>query len=101
MGQIPDDAPDKYDLYPIHKALGMITLLLVMIRLPVRFKSDIPEPAPGLQKWEHHLSHLIHIALYLAMITMTWSGYLMNSTYEYVKGVDIFGLFTVPDITSQ
>ena len=32
---------------------------------------------------------------------MTFSGYFMNSTYAYVEGVDMFGLFTIPDITPK
>ncbi len=101
MAGIDPDASDKYDLYPMHKAFGMVALLLVMIRLPVRAKGQLPPPANGLQQWEHKLSHLVHLGLYVAMLAMTWSGYFMNSTYPYVTGIDIFGLFTVPDITAK
>ncbi len=101
MADIDPSAADKYDLYPVHKAFGMIALLLVMLRLPARAKGPVPSPAQGLQQWEHRLSHLVHIGLYVAMLSMTWSGYFMNSTYAYVEGVDIFGLFSVPDITSK
>jgi len=82
----------------VHKAFGMIALLLVMLRLPVRAKGPVPAVAQGLLKWEQQLSHMVHIGLYVAMLAMTWSGYLMSSTYAYVDGVDMFGLFTVPDI---
>lgn len=101
MADIDPDAAGKYDLYPLHKAFGMIALLLVMLRLPVRAKGPVPSPSVSLKKWEQQLSHIVHIGLYVAMLSMTWSGYLMNSTYAYVQGVDIFGLFTVPDITSK
>ncbi len=101
MADIDPKAPDKYDLYPLHKAFGMIALFLVVLRLPARAKGPVPAPAPGLQKWEHHLSHLVHILLYVSMIGMTFSGYFMNSTYAYVDGVDMFGLFSIPDITPK
>ena len=101
MADIDPDAANKYDLYPIHKAFGMIALLLVMFRLPARVKGPIPTPVESFKKWEHQLSHLVHIGLYVAMISMTWSGYLMSSTYAYADGVDIFGLFVVPDITPK
>jgi cytochrome b561 len=80
---------------------AVIALLLVLLRLPARAKGPIPSPVEGFKKWEHQLSHLVHIGLYVAMLSMTWSGYFMNSTYAYVEGVDIFGLFTVPDITPK
>jgi cytochrome b561 len=101
MAGIHPDASDKYDLYPLHKAFGMIALLLVLVRLPVRFKSTLPTVLHGLKKWENNLSHLVHIGLYVAMLSMTLSGYFMNSTYLHVTGVDMFGLFTVPDITPK
>jgi len=101
MADIDPKAPDKYDLYPLHKAFGMIALFLVVLRLPARAKGPVPAPAAGLKKWEHHLSHLVHILLYVSMIGMTFSGYFMNSTYAYVEGVDMFGLFSIPDITPK
>jgi len=101
MADIDPDAADKYDLYPLHKAFGMIALVLVLLRFPARAKGPIPSPIEGFKKWEHQLSHLVHIGLYVAMLSMTWSGYFMNSTYAYVEGVDIFGLFSVPDMTPK
>ncbi len=101
MAGIDPDASDKYDLYPLHKAFGMIALFLVLIRIPVRVKGPVPSPMATLKKWEHDLSHLVHMLLYVAMLSMTLSGYFMNSTYQYVSGVDMFGLFTIPDITAK
>lgn len=101
MSNIDPDAPNKYELYPLHKSFGMVALLLVMIRLPVRLKGNVPEPASWLENWEKQLSHVVHILLYVAILTMTWSGFLMNSTFPYVNGVEVFGLFTVPDITPK
>lgn len=101
MADIDPDAPNKYELYPLHKSFGMLALLLVMIRLPIRLKGDIPEPAQWLESWEKKLSHVVHVLLYVAMLVMTWSGFLMNSTFPYVTGVEVFGLFTVPDITPK
>ncbi|MBL4609025.1 MAG: cytochrome b/b6 domain-containing protein, partial [Pseudomonadales bacterium] len=39
--------------------------------------------------------------LYVAMICMPLSGYFMSSTYPHSQGIDIFGLFSVPDITDK
>jgi len=101
MTDLPEDAANKYDLYPIHKALGFIALMLVLVRIPVRFKSTIPSLPRSLENWEVRLSHLAHVLLYVGMVAMTVSGYFMNSTYPHVSGIDMFGLFTVPDITPK
>lgn len=99
MANLPDDASNKYDLYPIHKAFGFIILMLVFIRIPTRLRSKLPEPAQGLAQWEHKLSHAIHILLYLSMLTMAASGYLMSATYG--SNVSMFGLFEVPMIVGE
>lgn len=101
MTNLSPDAPDKYDLYPMHKAFGFIVLMLFLIRIPARMRGPIPKPQEGLQSWEISLSHMIHIVLYLTMFSMAFSGFMMNSTYPYVEGLDVFGLFTVPDITEK
>ena len=101
MANIPADAPNKFALYPWHKSFGLIVLLLVLIRLPVRWRGPLPEEAPGLQVWEHKLSKLVHVLLYVAILLMTCSGYLMSSFHPQVHGIDMFGWFTVPDITSK
>ena len=101
MSNIPADAPNKYDLYPLHKAFGFLALLLLLVRVPARFRGKIPEPSSTLETWEIKLSHLVHTLLYLSMFSMTISGYLMSSTYPYAQGLDLFGLITVPDITPK
>lgn len=101
MANLPDDAPNKYDLYPLHKSFGMIVMALVLIRIPARLLASIPTPHEGLKNWEVSLSHIVHGLLYLAMLTMTLSGYFMNSTFLHAQGIDMFGLFTVPDITAK
>ncbi|MBV1873547.1 MAG: cytochrome b [Gammaproteobacteria bacterium] len=101
MASIPDDAANKYNLYPLHKAFGFIVLTLLLVRLPARILTTTPSPQTGLKTWEIKLSHAVHGLIYLAMFTMTFSGYLMSSTFPYSHGLDIFGLFTIPDITSK
>lgn len=101
MANLPAEVPNKYDLYPWHKSFGLLVMLLVLIRLPVRWRGPIPEDAPGLQAWEHKLSKLVHVLLYAAMLLMTFSGYLMSSFHPQIDGIEMFGLFKVPDITSK
>lgn len=101
MADIPDDAPNKYDLYPLHKAFGFIVLILVLGRILVRVISKVPALPQSLAAWEVKLSHIVHILLYIAMITMTWSGYLMSSFFPHSQGLDLFGIVTVPDLVEK
>ncbi len=101
MADIPETAPNKYNLYPLHKSLGMIVMLLLLLRLPARWRGPLPAEAAALEVWEQRLSHLVHLLLYVAMLAMTLSGYFMSSFYPHAQGIEMFGLFTIPDITSK
>lgn len=99
MANLSDNAANKYDLYPIHKAFGFIILMLVFVRVATRLKSTIPAPLSGLAQWEHTLSHAIHMLLYVSMFTMALSGYFMSATYG--SNISMFGLFEVPMIVGE
>jgi len=101
MSNLPQDAANKFDMYPTHKAIGFIVMMLLVIRVIVRIKGPIPNSMAGLNYWEVKLSHWVHSLLYISMFSMVVSGYFMNSTFAYAKGINIFGLFTVPDITTK
>ena len=99
MAGIPDEADNKFDLYPIHKSFGFIVLMLVLIRIPTRLKSSVPAPVDGLANWEKQLSHFAHVLLYVAMFTMAASGYFMSATFG--SSITMFGLFDVPMIVGE
>jgi cytochrome b561 len=63
-------------LVAIHKPLGVAILLLVVVRLVVRFttaKPPLPDSIPGLQKAAAHLSHWVLYALILAQPLIGWA----------------------------
>lgn len=101
MADLAPDAADKYELYPLHKSVGMLALLFLVVRITIRLKSTVPDPASWLQAWEQKLSHWVHRLLYVSMFTMVCSGFLMSSTFPKSNGIEIFGLFTLPDITAK
>ena len=101
MAELDPNTANKYDFYPIHQSLGVLVMALVLIRIIVRKKSKIPAPVTGLKPWELMASKWAHRSLYLCMLLMPLSGYLMTSTYAYSEGVDMFGLFTIPDMTPK
>ena len=78
MAGLPDDHPTKYDIYPIHKSFGITLLGLVVIRLLVRFFSPIPELPRALAWWEKLLTKTVHFLLYLLMLLVPISGYMMS-----------------------
>jgi cytochrome b561 len=73
-----------------HFMLGMLVFVLVLLRLAARLSGPtpaiLPEP-PGLQQLS---SKLLHLALYLLMIGMPLTGWLMLSAAG--KPIPFFGL---------
>lgn len=101
MTQLDGSAPNKYDLYPLHKEFGVLALLLLVWRIPSRLRTGAPDFPSSLTKSEVNLAKIGHISLYACMLLMTVSGYLMNSTYSGSDGIDFFGLMTFPDVTPK
>lgn len=91
-----DPNPFKWTLYDLHKAIGLIVLILVGLRLGWRLINPVPTLPRFLPKWQILSSHLIIIMLYLLMFLMPLSGLGMNLLNGY--SVSYFGLFTIPKI---
>lgn len=89
-----DPSPQKWQIYGIHKALGMIVLALVVLRILWRGTHRPPAPLGSWAAWEHRLAGLVHFLLYFGMILMPVSGYIMSSAGGH--DISIFGLVNVP-----
>ena len=82
--------PDKLTLMMWHKSIGITLLLLVLLRLAWALSNPRPLPENSSGKWERAAAWLNHIGLYLLMLAIPLSGWLMNSA----KNVP-FSLFRV------
>lgn len=92
-------APLKYQIYGIHKALGIIVLALVIGRLAWRFYSPPPALPTTLSSLQRLASHTLHIALYIAMVVMPLSGWAMSSAGGHP--VSLFGLVELPALVEK
>lgn len=90
MAGLPDNHASKYDIYPIHKSIGVSLLGLIVLRLLVRFFSPIPTLPKELSSWEKVLTKVTHFSLYLLMLLVPVSGYLMSDFAGFP--VEWFGL---------
>lgn len=89
----------KMTVIMLHKSFGMTVLGLVVLRLVWRFVRPPPAPLSSHAPWEKILSKTVHLLLYLAMIGMPLSGWVMTSAAEYP--VNFFGLFDIPLIAPK
>ena len=89
---------DKLQLYNLHKSFGLLILVLFAVRIMALIAKGRPKPLPTHKKWEKTLSHIIHGLLYMALIAMPISGWVMSSAGDFP--ISFFGL-EVPDITGK
>lgn len=73
-----------------HYMLGLLVFVLVWLRLAARLSGPAPTITPELPKLEHLSATALHLALYLLMIGMPLTGWLMLSAAG--KPIPFFGL---------
>jgi cytochrome b561 len=91
--------PLQNRLYDLHRSLGFVVLVLVLLRLATRIGHGVPPPYVGLTPFERIASTATHHLLYLLLFAMPIVGWLMTSAF----GADIwvFGLFKLPHLIGK
>ena len=87
-------SPFKLRLYAYHKWLGVTAFALLLPRIAWRSR-HAPPPLPAMPAWEQAAAHANHLLLYILMVAVPLSGWLMSSA----KGVTTvyLGLWPLPD----
>lgn len=82
-----------YNVGPwIHRSIGMLLLLATLLRLVWRFIQ--PTPKGEGSRWEKLAAHLGHILLYIVLLLVMFSGYLISTANG--RGIKVFDWFEVP-----
>lgn len=92
-------SPDKLRLYSYHKWLGITILMLVALRVTWRLTHTPPPLPDSVTGWQRQASHLVHGLLYLLILAIPLSGWLMSSA----KGFPVvwFGVLPLPDLVGK
>lgn len=97
MGEFGRDDPLRPLLYSWHKSTG--TLLLLLIALRVLWTLLNPKPRlPGGQTPANLLARGVHLGLYLLMIGLPLSGYLLVASGTSPKPFQFYGWFDLPKV---
>lgn len=92
-------SPTKLQLISYHKWLGVTIFALLVIRILWRVTHQAPALPNQMPKWQIAASHLTHSALYLLMIAIPVSGWLMSSAKGFTTVY--FGIFPLPDLLEK
>ena len=79
-----------------HKWVGITIMFLWLARSLWRISHRPPELNVQMPAWQTKIMHFTHIALYLLMLTIPVTGWLMSSAKGYT--VNYFGWFELPDL---
>lgn len=92
-------SPDKLRLYSYHKWIGITVLMLAALRLGWRLTHQPPPLPAGIAAWQRRAGQAVHGLLYVLMIAIPVSGWLMSSA----KGIPTvwFGVLPLPDLVGR
>lgn len=91
-------APGKFAYYGIHKSTGMLILFLGILRLRWKLKNTTPKTL-GHHNAQKHAARIVHILLYVMIIGIPLSGYVMSMAGGYP--VSFYGLFNFPNLIGK
>jgi cytochrome b561 len=94
MVNMPQTAHGRGLLFTLHKSVGLTIVLVVACRLAWRAKHPAPPLEGGLAQWEKAAAVASHWMLYVVLVGMPVSGYLLDAAAGYP--ISYFDLFSLP-----
>ena len=92
-------SPEKLQYYSWHKWAGVSLFAMTWLRLLWRWRHPAPPWPASMSILHQRLAHAGHAALYVLMLVIPLSGWLMSSA----KGVQTvwFGMWPIPDLLAK
>lgn len=78
----------------IHKSIGTLLFIVMLVRVIWRFVSPPPKPLASYSRFTHISAVLAHIALYTVLFAILISGYLISTADG--QAISVFGWFDIP-----
>ena len=90
MVGIPKGTPPVAYYYNLHKSIGIVAALPILLLLFWR-ATHTPPPLPGsLAAWEAKAAHVNHVLFYVCLVVLVASGFIESNFTKF--GVRFFGL---------
>jgi len=88
--------PDKFAKYALHKSFGTVLFTLAVARLVWAIIGSRPQLPPNTKRYEKNLAKATQGLLYLLVIIMPVSGWVMSSAANVP--VTVFGVIALPNL---
>ena len=80
---VPEDTWFRNHYYVVHKTIGVLVFMLLVARLFWNRRSRRPALDASLKPVERRWAHRVHVMLYVMMIAVPVTGYVMTSFHGY------------------
>jgi cytochrome b561 len=77
-----------------HKSIGILLFFVVIFRLCWRLFTPPPMALSSHKSWETRMAHVTHLLLYLLLLAIMVSGYLISTADN--RSIEVFGWFSIP-----
>lgn len=98
MKNAPLPPKTMFALFQLHKSLGMTALGLVALRLVWRATHRPPALPDGLAVWERAAAHGVHVLLYVLLIAVPVSGWIVVSASPLNIPTVLYGAIPWPHL---
>ena len=88
LEDIPRNTPARGFYVNMHKSMGILLGLLILLRLFWRLSHRPPALPLSMPAWQQRVAHASHTALYACMLLMPLSGYLASNFSKH--GINFF-----------
>lgn len=84
-----EDAAAKLASIQLHESIGISVLILSLVRIAWRMAHPASLPA-AMKPWEKRLARTVHVALYVIMLTLPLTGWLVATTRMTLPPIRLF-----------
>ncbi len=98
MHNLPNSAPEKFDLYQIHKSFGLSIFALTLVRLGWRLSHKPPALPIAMPGWQKFAARGTHWLFYILMLATPLVGLAIVSVSPKDIPTEWFGLVGVPHL---
>jgi len=88
----------KFQLYQLHKSIGITILLAALLRVLWRFSHAPPALPEAMPALERRAASWTHLALYLFMLAMPLTGWALATVSPFHIPTVLYGLIPWPDM---
>jgi cytochrome b561 len=86
-------------LTPLHKSIGLLALVLIVLRLGWAFSGTRPDLPSDTPQWQRNLTYSVHSLLYMLILLVPVAGYTTSAAFESL--FEFFGMFVVPNVVPK